>query len=344
MWSAQAMRARSSMAAGLHTPFQTASKAYKESVMAQEATSSTAQAARTQRSVFERLALLLERESVLGYLLLLPASVLLLVFVAYPLVYGIWLSFTDMLIGVPGNFIGLANYAELLRDSTFHQTVRNSFVYTAVTTVFKLTGGLIMAVILNTAFRGRRLVRAMLLLPWIVPTVLSTLAWLWMFDSTFSVFNWLLRQVGITGPIWLGDGYWPMISLMLVNIWRGMPFFGVSFLAGMQSISQEYYEAATIDGASAWHKFWQITMPLLQPVIAVVLLLSIILTLADFQLIYVLTRGGPANSTHVFSTYAFQLAVPGTQLGLGAAVSVFMFPILAVIVFFTLVAVRKEQE
>ena len=239
--------------------------------------------------------------------------------------------------------MGLANYETLLRDSSFRQTVANSFTYTGVTTIFKLTGGLAMAVVLNNTFKGRRFVRAALLLPWIVPTVLSTLAWLWMFDSTFSVFNWLLRKVNIEGPIWLGDGYWPMISLMIVNIWRGTPFFGVSFLAGMQGIPQELYEAATIDGATAWQRFWRITLPLLRPVISVVLLLSTILTLADFQLIYVLTRGGPANSTHVFSTYAFQIAIPGSQLGLGAAVSVFMFPILALIVFFTLVMIRKEQ-
>jgi multiple sugar transport system permease protein len=290
-----------------------------------------------------RLGGLLEREDVLGYLLLLPASILLLAFVAYPLVYGTWLSFTDTLVGVQGKFVGLANYDTLLHDSSFRQTVTNSFTYTAITTIFKLTGGLAMAVVLNNAFKGRRLVRAALLLPWIVPTVLSTLAWLWMFDSTFSVFNWLLRKVNIEGPIWLGDGYWPMISLMIVNIWRGTPFFGVSFLAGMQGIPSELYEAATIDGATGWQRFWKITLPLLRPVISVVLLLSTILTLADFQLIYVLTRGGPANSTHVFSTYAFQIAIPGSQLGLGAAVSVVMFPILALIVFFTLVMIRKEQ-
>lgn len=311
--------------------------------MARDVTPTTSRVAgATARPREGGLALLLEREGVLAYLLLLPATLLLLVFVAYPLVYGIWLSFTNSLVGVPGQFIGLANYAELLRDSTFRQTVGNSFTYTAVTTVFKLAGGLVMALVLNTSFKGRRFVRAALLLPWIVPTVLSTLAWLWMFDSTFSVFNWLLRKVNIQGPIWLGDGYWPMISLMIVNIWRGMPFFGVSFLAGMQGIPHELHEAATIDGASAWQRFWRVTLPLLRPVIAVVLLLSTILTLADFQLIYVLTRGGPANSTHVFSTYAFQIAIPGGQLGLGSAVSVFMFPILALIVFFTLIKVRKE--
>lgn len=312
--------------------------------MAHNATSSPAQVSPTKLHLFRaRLAGSLEREGVLGFLLLLPATLLLITFVAYPLVYGIWLSFTNSRIGVPGTFIGMGNYITLLRDTTFHQTVTNSFVYTTVTTIIKLVGGLIMAVILNNEFGGRRFVRAALLLPWIVPTVLSTLAWLWMFDSTFSVFNWLLARVGIDGPIWLGDGYWPMISLMLVNIWRGMPFFGVSFLAGIQGIPHELYEAAKIDSANAWQRFWTITLPLLRPVIAVVLLLSIILTLADFQLIYVLTRGGPANTTHVFSTYAFQLAVPGTQLGLGAAASVAMFPFLALIVFFTLIMVRKED-
>jgi multiple sugar transport system permease protein len=297
----------------------------------------------------------LENEAVLGFLLLLPALALLLIFVAYPLAYGVYLSFTDTVVAQreTGNFIGFRNYATLLNDSIFRTTVLNSFNYTFWTTVFKFVGGLALAVLLNNEFRGRRFVRAALLLPWIVPTVLSTLAWLWMFDSTFSVFNWILREVSEPflgrrnawqGPNWLGDSPWPMISLMLVNIWRGLPFFAVSFLAGMQGISQEYYEAATIDGANAWQRFRKITLPLLRPVIAVVLLLSIILTLADFQLIYVLTRGGPADSTHVFSTYAFQTAIPAGQLGMGAAISVFMFPFLAVIVFFTLLSIRKEDR
>jgi multiple sugar transport system permease protein len=286
---------------------------------------------------------LLERENVLGYLLLLPAALLLLVFVAYPFLYGLWLSLTDARIGQPATFIGIQNFVNLLEDTIFLQAARNSFLYTFVTTIFKLILGLFMAVVLNQRFRFQRVVRGSALLPWIIPTVLSTLAWLWLFDATFSVFNWMLRQIGIRGPIWLATSPWPMISIMIINIWRGMPFYGISFLAGMQTIPQDLYEAATIDGASAWQRFTRVTLPLLRPVISVVLLLSTILTFADFQIVYVLTRGGPANQTHLFATYAFQVGLSGTRIGEGAAISLYMFPVLAIVVALTLISIRKED-
>mgnify|MGYP000303680200 CR=1 FL=1 len=287
--------------------------------------------------------LLLEREEVLGYLLMLPALGLLTVFVVYPFLYGIWLSLTDSRIGVPGNFVGLRNFLELTRDSIFQQTFRNTFLYTGVTTVFKLIFGLAVAVLLNNTFPLKRFVRAAVLLPWIVPTVLSALAWLWMFDSTFSVINWVLARFGIKGPVWLGTNPWPMISLMAVNIWRGTPFYAISFLAGMQVINQELYEAAAIDGASRWQMFRHITLPLLKSVIIIVLLLSVILTFSDFQLIYVLTRGGPANSTHLFATLAYQVGLPSGEIGLGAAISLFIFPALCVTVFLTLWYMRRQE-
>jgi multiple sugar transport system permease protein len=299
----------------------------------------------------------LEQERVLGYVLLVPALVLLVIFVAYPFAFGLYMSMTDSRIGHPGDFIGLYNFVQLLDDPIFRQTVANSFLYTVVTTLVKLVAGMLMALLLNRAFPLKRLVRAAVLLPWIVPTVLSTLAWLWMFDSTYSVINWVLSHyLNLQGPTWLADRIdlkvggtslvrttWPMIAIMLVNIWRGTPFYGVSFLAGMQSIPEELYEAAIVDGANAWSRFWQITLPLLRHVISIVLLLSIILTLADFQIVYVLTRGGPANSTHLFATYAFQVAVPSTELGMGAAVSMYMFPALAIVVAFTLLSLRRAD-
>ncbi len=299
----------------------------------------------------------LNQERTLGYVLLVPALVLLIVFVAYPFAFGVYISLTNAQIGTAGQFVGLDNFVALLSDAIFRQTVFNSFLYTVVATLFKTILGMGMAILLNQPFPFKRFVRAAVLLPWIVPTVLSTLAWLWMFDSTYSVINWMLNTfLHIQGPVWLSDRIdvkagdlsllktsWPMISIILINIWRGIPFYGISFLAGMQSIPQELYEAAIVDGANAWHRFWRITLPLLRHVISIVLLLSIILTLADFQIVYVLTRGGPANSTHLFSTYAFQLAVPSTELGMGAAVSMYMFPILAMIVFFTLISLRRED-
>ncbi len=295
--------------------------------------------ARRRRSLAEWL----DREDVLGYLLLVPVVVVLGVFVGYPFVYGVWLSLTDTTIVSAGTYVGLDNFTRLLSDSIFVQAASNSFIYTGVTTFFKLILGLAMAVILNQKFRGNRFIRSATLLPWIIPTVLSTLAWKWMFDASFSVFNWMLRQVDITGPVWLGGQPWAMISIIIVNIWRGMPFFGVSFLAGMQTISEELYEAATIDGASPWQRYRHITLPLLRPVITVVLLLSVILTFADFQIVYALTGGGPANQTHLFATYSFQVGLRGLEIGTGAAISLFMFPILAIVVFLTLLTLRRED-
>lgn len=287
---------------------------------------------------------LLEWDTFLGYTLMAPALLILLIFVAYPFVYGIWLAVSDTYVGKPGIFVGLRNFVELARDDIFRKTVVNTFEYTAVACFFKFVLGLGMAVALNQRYPFRRFVRAVVLLPWVIPTVLSTLAWLWMFDSTFSVFNWVLRQVGLKGPIWLGEGHWPMISIIIVNIWRGTPFFAVCFLAGMQTISEELYDAARVDGASAWQKFWRITFPLLTPVTTVVTLLSVILTFADFQLIYVLTRGGPANTTNVFGTLAYWMGIYAGRLGLGAAISLTMFPVLAIVIFLTLRALRKEVE
>jgi multiple sugar transport system permease protein len=283
-----------------------------------------------------------ERDTLLGYSLIAPAMLILLVFVAYPFVYGIWLALSDTFVGRPGSFVGLRNFVDLYRDDIFRRTVLNTFEYTIVACTFKFVFGLGMAVALNQEYPGKRFVRAAVLLPWIIPTVLSTLAWLWMFDSTFSVFNWVLDRVGIQGPMWLGEGHWPMISIIIVNIWRGTPFFGVCFLAGMQTISEELYDAARVDGANAWQKFWHITFPLLMPVTTVVTLLSVILTFADFQLIYVLTRGGPANSTQVFGTLAYWMGIYAGRLGIGAAISLTMFPVLAIVMYLTLRALRKE--
>src|SRR5712692_6046465 len=310
-----------------------------------------------QRGAAARFGSWLDQERVLGYILLAPALILLLVFVAYPFFFGTYISLTDARIGRVGQFIGLDNFISLLSDPTFIQTAGNSFLYTIVTTIFKLISGMIMAILLNQAFPLKRFVRAAVLLPFIIPTVLSTIAWLWMFDSTYSVINRMLQDFfNFQGPIWLSDRInvkagdftllkttWPMISVMIVNIWRGTPFYGISFLAGMQTIPQELYEAAIVDGASPWQRFWSVTLPLLRHVISIVLLLSIILTLADFQIVYILTRGGPANSTHLFATYAFQTAVQSADLGMGAAISMYMFPVLAIVVFFTLLALRRED-
>jgi multiple sugar transport system permease protein len=297
---------------------------------------------------------LLERPEVLGYLLLTPAAFIILLFVAYPFVWGVWMSLTDKQIGMPWSqvrFTGFENYVDLVtRDGIFWTTVWNSFLYTGIATGIKWALGIWLALLLNRMVRFQRLVRAAVLLPWIVPTVLSAIAFLWIFDPDFSVINWTLRNfynwMGwgyMRGPLWLGDPALALASVIFVNIWRGTPFYAISFLAGLQTISPELYEAAAIDGASAWQRFWHVTLPGIRPITVVVLVFSIIVTFSDFQIVYVLTRGGPANSTHLFATYAYQVAMLGSRLGLGAAVSLFMFPVLALVIIFQLIYLRREQ-
>jgi multiple sugar transport system permease protein len=227
----------------------------------------------------------------------------------------------------------------------FIQAFMNTVSYTAITTVFKLGLGLVMALLLNQVFPAQRFVRAALLLPWIIPSVLSTLAWRWMFDPTFSVVNWVVihSHLSANGVDWLGKTTTALASLMIVNVWRGTPFYGIAFLAGLQTIPMDLYEAARVDGASRWQQFRAITIPGLRPVLLVVLLLSTILTFADFTLPYVLTNGAPYNSTHVLSTWAFAIGVNGGFIGVGAAISLVLFPLLTVIVAGTLLVLRRPE-
>jgi multiple sugar transport system permease protein len=288
---------------------------------------------------------LLEDERWLALVLLLPTMALLLLFIAYPFVKGVELAVTDAKVGVPGSFNGLHNFVQLANDSIFRAAVSNTFVYTGVTTVFKLALGLWLALLLNRHFKGKALVRAFVLLPFIIPTVLSTFAWKWMFDPTFSVINWTLFRLGVIhGRInWLGDPDLAMLSVIIVNIWRGVPFYAISLLAGLQTINPELQEAAAIDGARPWQRFWYITWPLLLPVTMVVVLFSVIQTFADFQLVYVLTGGGPANATHLFATYAYQIGVGTGLLSQGAAISLAMFPVLLVVVIVQLLYIRRVE-
>ncbi len=286
----------------------------------------------------------LERESRLGPLLLVPALALLTVLTLYPFVLGIWFSVSDKTIGgVSEQFVGLQNFRNLLGDTIFQRTVWNTLVYSVTTVALKGIGGMALALLLNQYFPLRRFVRAALLLPWIVPTALSTLAWLWIFDPTFSVINWcLVNLFGLPRLNWLGDSALAMTSIIVVNVWRGVPFFAISILAGLQTIAEELYEAASIDGADAVRRFWHITLPLVRPVLLLVTLFSFIWTVADFQLVYVLTRGGPANSTHLFGTLAYQIAVFASKLGQGAAISLFMLPFLLLCIVVVLWQIRKE--
>lgn len=283
-------------------------------------------------------------EAVTGYCLISPATFLMLVLLAYPFVLAVYISLTDRILGEPGKFIWLGNFTKLLQDSLFRQTVWNSFVYTVSTVFLKMLLGIILALLLNQEMPARNLIRGALLLPWIVPTSLSVLTWLWMFDSLFSVVNYILLGVGLISKKipWLGDPFWAMVSVIIVNTWRGLPFFAVSFLAGLMTIPRELYEAAETDGAKVFRQFWHITLPLLQPVIAVVVLFSTIWTFADFQIVYILTHGGPINATQIFATMAYDVALVAGRIGEGSAISLFLFPALLVVIFLMLKHLRRE--
>jgi len=286
-----------------------------------------------------------EQEHVFGYGLIAPAFALIACLVAYPFGMAIYFSLSDYWVGSPGSFVGLGNFREILGNEVFRQTVQNSFVFTAIALTGKTVLGVWLALLLARNLRGKRLIRGAVLLPWVIPTALSTLAWLWMFDSLYSVVNWTAIRVGLMsapGPNWLGLANHAMAAVIVVNIWRGLPFFAITLLAGLVSIPREYYEAAEVDGASSFGRFWHVTLPLLKPVLAVVLLFSTIFTFNDFNIVYVLTRGGPVNTTHLFATLAYQTGLAGGNLGQGAAISLFMLPLLGLVVFFQLRYIRRE--
>ena len=288
----------------------------------------------------------LEREGVFSWLMVALPVAFLIALVGYPFFYGIWISLQDRPVAKPGVFVGLDNFINDWHDPVFWQVVANTFVYTIAATLLKMVGGLGLALVMNQDFRFKNLTRALLLLPFIVPTVLSTIAWQWILDPAFSVINWALMATGIAnpGPSWLGNPYLAMFSLIMVNTWRGLPFYAITLLAGLQTISPELYEAATIDGAGRWGRFRYVTLPLLKPIIFIVTMFSVIFTFADFQLIYVLTRGGPANATHVFATYAFDVAMGAGQFGQGASIALSMVPPLALIILAMAIYMRPAKS
>jgi multiple sugar transport system permease protein len=286
-----------------------------------------------------------EQEHVFGYGLILPALLLIVCLVAYPFAMAIYFSLSDYWVGSPGQFIGLQNFRDILGNEIFRQTLYNSFVFTSIAVVVKTVLGVWLAMLLFRDFKFKRLIRGAILLPWVIPTALSVLAWGWMFDSLYSVVNWTAIHLGLIsppGPNWLGMTRYAMTAVIAVNVWRGLPFFAIIVLAGLVSIPREYYEAAEVDGASSWGRFRNVTLPLLKPVLAVVILFSTIFTFSDFNIVQVLTRGGPINTTHLFATFAYQVGLSGGNLGQGAAISLFLFPMLGAIVFLQLRYIRRE--
>ena len=291
-----------------------------------------------------RLAAFLERESVFSWLMLTPPLLFLLAFLGYPFIYGVYLSFFHKEVARAASFVGFDNFVRLYNDPIFWQSVRNTIIFTGVATILKAGGGLGMALVMNQSFRMKAFTRAALLLPFIVPTVLSTVAWQWILDPGMGLFNRLLVVSGLatTGPSWLGTPTMAMISIIMVNTWRGLPFFGISILAGLQTIPVDLHESATIDGAGTWGRFRYVTLPSLLPVIFIVTTFSIVITFFDFQLVYVLTGGGPANSTHLMATYAYSLSMGAGQMGLGSAVALSMVPVLGLLLVLLTLYVRKD--
>ena len=276
---------------------------------------------------------------------MLPAAALLLFFLTYPLGLGVWLGFTDAKIGRVGEWIGIENYEFLVTDSVFRLSVFNTFVYTLVASVFKFALGLWLALLLNKHIPFKSFVRAIVLLPFIVPTVLSAIAFWWIYDAQFSIVSWVLVKMGVMDHYinFLGEPNLARMSTIIANIWRGVPFVAICLLAGLQTIPPSMYEAASIDGATPFQQFRYITLPMLSPIIAVVMTFSVLFTFTDFQLIWVLTRGGPINATHLMATLSFQRAIPGGALGEGAAIATAMIPFLLAAILFSYFGLQRKK-
>ena len=280
----------------------------------------------------------------LGLVFMLPAAVLLLLFLTYPLGLGFWLGFTDTKIGRAGVWVGLENYKFLLGDSVTQLALFNTLFYTFVASVLKFVLGLWLAILLNEKIPFKTFFRTVILLPYIVPTALSAIAFWWIYDAQFSVVSWVLMKMGLIDRYidFLGDPWNARLSTITANVWRGVPFVAITLLAGLQTISPSLYEAAAIDGASGWQRFRFITLPLLTPIIAVVMTFSVLFTFTDFQLIYVLTRGGPLNATHLMATLSFQRAISGGALGEGAAIAIAMVPFLLASILFSYFGLQRR--
>jgi multiple sugar transport system permease protein len=285
-----------------------------------------------------------DNRNTLGLLFMLPAVALLVVFLTYPLGLGVWLGFTDAKVGRPGGWVGLENYAFLWGDSVTRLALFNTLLYTVVASILKFFLGLWLAILLNQHIPFKSFFRAAILLPYIVPTALSAIAFWWIFDAQFSIISWVLTKLGLIDRYvdFLGDPWNARWSVIAANVWRGVPFVAITLLAGLQTISPSLYEAAAIDGATGWQRFWHVTLPLLTPIIAVVMTFSVLFTFTDFQLIYVITRGGPLNSTHLMATLSFQRAIPGGALGEGAAIAIAMVPFLLAAILFSYFGLQRR--
>jgi multiple sugar transport system permease protein len=277
---------------------------------------------------------LLRRKSTIAFAMALPLLFIIASLVIYPAFYSIYLATLNKSME---HFVGLGNFGFLFTRETFWMVVKQSVIFAVSAVFFKaLIGFFVAHFVHNVPTKGQRKWRGMLLVPWVIPPAMSTLAWLWLFDPSYSAFNWIFEGIGLHGVNWLGDPYWARFAVILVNVWVGAPFFMIMYLAALKSVPEQLYEAASIDGANWWQKLWFITLPMMRNIIAITALFSLIVTFANFDIVRVLTSGGPVDQTHVFATWAFQLGIASSDIPLGACVSLFMFPILGIAAIFIL--------
>ncbi len=278
--------------------------------------------------------------SIVGFLFALPLIAVITLLVVYPAGYAIYLATLNKSMKT---FVGLGNFFFLFKRATFWAVVEQSCLFAITAVIFKAVAGFVIAhFVHNIPQKGQRKWRGMLLVPWVIPPAMSTLAWLWLFDPSYSAFNWLLERIGVGDVPWLGNAYWARACVIMVNVWVGSPFFMIMYLAALKSVPEALHEAAAIDGANWFQKIWYINLPMMRNIIQITALFSLIVTFANFDIVRILTQGGPIDLTHVFATYAFNLAIQGNDIPLGASVSLFMAPILAVAAFFILRNVRKR--
>ena len=278
----------------------------------------------------------------IAFLMCLPLILMVACLIIYPFFYSIFLATLNK---AETKFVGIDNFLFLFKRETFWLVVQQSIIFALVAVLFKALIGFVAAHSINELpSKGQRKWRGMLLIPWVIPPALSTLGWWWLFEPTYSALNWILDKLSIDAIPWLSETFWARFSIILVNIWVGAPFFLIMYLAALKSIPEDLYEASAIDGANYWQKLFYITLPMMKNIISITILFSIIVTFANFDIVRVLTRGGPIDTTHLFATYAFRVGIESGDIPLGAAVYLFMFPVLAVLSFIILRNVRKRSN
>jgi multiple sugar transport system permease protein len=282
----------------------------------------------------------LQRRSSIAFFMTLPLILMIALLVIYPALYAVHLATLNKSME---HFVGLGNFAFLFKRETFWMVVRQSCIFAITAVIIKALIGFVVAhFVHNVPSKGQRKWRGMLLVPWVIPPALSCLAWLWLFDPSYSAFNWILAQFDIDPVPWTGNAYWARFSVILVNVWIGAPFFMIMYLAALKSVPEQLYEAAAIDGASWRQRMWYVTLPMMRNIIAITALFSLIVTFANFDIVRILTAGGPIDRTHVFATWSFWLGIQGNDIPLGAAVSLVMVPILTVAAVFILRDINRR--